>query len=143
MEHTVEKFSLVFCMNLHCIHAHTHTHTHSGSCTLPSENSTNSTSLECFSFCKLHGMTQCFCTDDNDCKICCKSQADDSVCQPFQPFGESQVRNLPDGTSCVGGVCNGGTCDVTNPDFVTRLFRLFADISIDEVGELTTLYLLL
>ena len=106
--------------------------THSGLCTSPSENST---SLKCFNFCELHGMIQCFCTDDNDCKTCCTSQANDSVCQPFQPLGESQPRNLPDGTSCVGGVCHGGTCDVTNPDFVTRLFRLFTDISIDEVGE--------
>ena len=77
-------------------------------------------------------MIQCFCTGDDDCKICCKSQANDSVCRPFD---ESGSRDLPDGTSCVGGVCKGGECDVTNPDFVTRLFQLFADISIDEFGE--------
>lgn len=118
-----------------------HTCTHSGFCT-PPPTTENSTSLKCFSFCELHGMTQCFCTGDNDCKVCCMSQANDSVCQPFQLFGELQPRNLPDGTSCVGGVCRDGACDVTNPDFVTRLFQLFADISIDEVGELTTLYLL-
>ena len=90
----------------------------------------NSTSLKCFNFCELHGMMQCFCTGNDDCKICCKLRANDSACQPYSPS-----RNLPEGTSCVGGVCKEGMCDVTNPDFVTRLFRLFTDISIDEFGE--------
>ena len=75
-------------------------------------------------------MIQCFCTGDDDCKTCCKLRANNSACQPF---AESQF--LPDGTSCAGGLCKGGECELTTPDFVTRLFQLFADISIDEFGE--------
>ena len=93
-------------------------------------NADSNDDILCYNFCELHNLTQCYCSGDDDCKTCCKSRESNALCQLFD-----NVRNLPDGTTCVGGLCKDGECELTTPDLVNRLFKLFADISIDEIGE--------
>ena len=108
----------------------------SGRCTIDPSTNNSSSNLTCYNLCELHNMTQCFCPGDDDCKTCCKSRDINASCRLLMIGGRE--RNLPDRTSCVGGLCMAGVCEPNTPDLVNRLYRLFADISIDEFGELTT-----
>ena len=58
------------------------------------------------------------------------------TCQPVDGILNLGYKKfLPDGTTCLGGLCKGGVCELATPDLASRLFRLFADISIDKISE--------
>lgn len=103
--------------------------------------------VECYDFCRLRGMEQCFCPLNNDgnsgsdtgnnvavveCHFCCHNLTfPDAPCELVLPR-----ERLPDGTSCMGGLCDAGECVPHTQDLVNRLYSLFTDISIDKFCEL-------
>ncbi len=100
----------------------------SGGCDLSS-----SSSLQCYGVCLQYNREPCFCSDENECNVCCKevSASNSSRCVPFTP-----VVPLPQGSLCIGGMCKEGRCELTSPDLIQRLFRLFTDISINGIRKL-------
>ena len=111
--------------------------THSGTPCVKS----NSSEQTCFDLCELHGMKQCFCTSEtaDECHICCTTtdgNGNKTNCEVFRGTASDPPVNLPDGTTCFGGLCRAGECNAIVQDLVQRLFSLFTDISIDKFCEL-------
>ncbi|XP_064382693.1 ADAM 17-like protease isoform X2 [Halichondria panicea] len=88
--------------------------------------------LVCFNLCEQQNMTQCFCEplSDNECLVCCQEKVVNSTCAPL-----SSNTLLVDGSTCLGGVCRLGRCEITTQDLASRLFNLFSTISINAFIE--------
>lgn len=105
----------------------------SGECTEPPESPSNR--VECYDFCQLQNKQQCFCSGSNECHFCCQEQVSSNMTTPPPCTVVTPTELLPDGTSCVGGLCERGECKPVTQDLVNRLFSLFTDISIDRFCE--------
>ncbi len=77
-------------------------------------------------------MTKCFCEPlgNDECKLCCQAKVANSTCAPL---GDDVL--LLDGSTCLGGVCRLGRCEITTQDLASRLFDLFSSINIDAFSE--------
>ncbi len=99
---------------------------------LPCNPASVSSPLVCFNLCELQNLTKCFCEPlgNDECKLCCQAKVANSTCAPL---GDDVL--LLDGSTCLGGVCRLGRCEITTQDLASRLFDLFSSISIDAFSE--------
>lgn len=88
--------------------------------------------LTCFNLCELQNMTKCFCEplSNDECKLCCQAKVENSTCAPI---GGGVL--LVDGSTCLGGVCRVGNCEITTQDLASRLFNLFNTIDINSFSK--------
>ncbi|XP_011500882.1 PREDICTED: ADAM 17-like protease [Ceratosolen solmsi marchali] len=83
---------------------------------------------KCVPYCETQGLTSCMCDTTSDaCKRCCRMGLNDT-CFPIDPQDI-----LPDGTPCIQGFCNKGTCEKTIQDVVERFWDIIEDININKV----------
>lgn len=83
---------------------------------------------ECLPYCETLGQISCMCDNEADaCKRCCR-QHQNSTCQAIEP-----VEVLHDGTPCIHGFCEEGSCKKTVQDIVERFWDIIEDIDINTV----------
>ncbi|OQR76641.1 ADAM 17 protease-like [Tropilaelaps mercedesae] len=83
---------------------------------------------DCLPYCETLGQTSCMCDNEADaCKRCCRPHQN-STCQPVEP-----VEVLHDGTPCIHGFCEEGSCKKTVQDIVERFWDIIEDIDINTV----------
>lgn len=84
---------------------------------------------ECKPYCETMGKVSCMCdVVTNSCKRCCRNVVLNTSCAPILP-----EEILPDGTPCIHGFCNKGTCEKTIQDIVERFWDIIEDININTV----------
>ncbi|XP_018497623.1 ADAM 17-like protease [Galendromus occidentalis] len=83
---------------------------------------------ECLPYCETLGQISCMCDNELDaCKRCCR-QHQNSTCHPVEP-----IEILHDGTPCIHGFCEEGSCKKTVQDIVERFWDIIEDIDINTV----------
>ncbi|KAL1464303.1 hypothetical protein WDU94_003964 [Cyamophila willieti] len=83
---------------------------------------------KCIPFCETQNQQSCMCDVIADaCKRCCRPSLNET-CTPVDP-----VDILPDGTPCIQGFCNKGTCEKTIQDVVERFWDIIEEININKV----------
>ncbi|KAH9498611.1 hypothetical protein Btru_007784 [Bulinus truncatus] len=85
----------------------------------------------CIPFCEAKNLISCACEDlANSCQRCCRKDSKSS-CDPFD--GSSP---LPNGRPCVGGYCQDNVCKSSKVSTIQRLFEIFENLSIDNIGKI-------
>ncbi|KAF2901050.1 hypothetical protein ILUMI_05106 [Ignelater luminosus] len=83
---------------------------------------------KCTPYCETQGLQSCMCDIiENACKRCCRTSMNET-CFPVEP-----PDILPDGTPCIQGFCNKGSCEKTIQDVVERFWDIIEDININKV----------
>ncbi|KAF5275866.1 hypothetical protein FQR65_LT04105 [Abscondita terminalis] len=83
---------------------------------------------KCTPYCETQGLQSCMCDIiENACRRCCRMSMNET-CFPVEP-----PDILPDGTPCIQGFCNKGSCEKTIQDVVERFWDIIEDININKV----------
>ncbi|XP_031330294.1 ADAM 17-like protease isoform X1 [Photinus pyralis] len=83
---------------------------------------------KCTPYCETQGLQSCMCDIiENACRRCCRTSMNET-CFPIEP-----PDILPDGTPCIQGFCNKGSCEKTIQDVVERFWDIIEDININKV----------